>query len=137
MDNRIFFMINKVQRRMLNHADQQCEKSLDTSITQMAALFYIDKHPGCLQKDLGQALGLKKAAITGLLSRMESNGLITRLVCETDSRAMRLQTTTTGLEKMTAAKPMLKDMNQQICEGFTDAEMAVVIRFLNAMLERF
>lgn len=137
MDNRLFFLLNKTQRCLLNRADQVCEESLDTSISQMAALFFIDKHPGCLQKDLGHALGLKKSAITGLLSRMEARSLVQRLACSSDTRAMRLYATPAGQEKVIAAKPLLDHFNQQICADFTEAEIATVIRFLNTMLSRF
>lgn len=71
MDNRLFFLINMVQRRMFNFADKTCEAQLDASVSQMAALLYIAQHPGCVQKEVATALALNKPAVTGLLGRMQ------------------------------------------------------------------
>ncbi|RRD01451.1 MarR family winged helix-turn-helix transcriptional regulator [Amphritea balenae] len=137
MDNRLFFLINMVQRRMFNYADKACEEQLNASVSQMSALLYIAQHPGCFQKEIAAALALNKPAVTGLLGRMESNGLIQRTPSTEDARAMCLYPTESGNAKVEAIKPMITDLNLLIAEGFSDAEIKVVLRFLNTMMQRF
>src|SRR5690606_40671513 len=74
MDKRLFFLLNMAQKKLFRHVDAVCERELDASVTQLAALMLICQQPGCLQKDLAQALELNKSAVTGLIGRMEKNG---------------------------------------------------------------
>lgn len=137
MDNRIFFLINMVQRRMFNFADKTCEEQLDASVSQMAALLYITQHPGCVQKEVATALALNKPAVTGLLGRMQKNELIQRIPSEQDARAVCLFPTAAGSEKVLLMKPMITDLNHLITEGFSEQEIKTVLKFLNTMMERF
>lgn len=137
LDKRLFFLLNMAQRKLFNHVDQVCEEQLDASVTQLAALIYICKHTGCVQKDLTVALGLKKPAVTGLISRMEKNNLLQRKPCADDARAMRLYPTAQGIEKANSLAPYIQQLNQQFEAHFSQDEIATVLKFLNFILKRF
>jgi len=107
------------------------------SVTQVAAMLFIEKNEGCQQKELCAALGLNKPAVTGLVNRMKKNGLLIRKACEEDGRASRLYLTDSAKEKLPAIFPLLKEVNEALCEGFTKEEIEVVIRFLNKLMTRF
>ena len=137
MDKRLFFLMNMAQRNMYNHAEKVCEQQLGYSITQMAAVMFVDNNPGCMQKDVVAGLGLKKSAVTSLLTRVEANGLIRRVVSEEDARVVNLFTTDDGQEKSGKAMPLIADLNQQLTNGFNDEEVEVIARFLNQVRDRF
>jgi DNA-binding MarR family transcriptional regulator len=108
------------QRKLFNYVDKACEDALDTSVTQLAALLYIVKHSGCLQKDLAKALSLNKSAMTGLIVRMEKNELLERFVSDEDARAIKLYPTQKGVQKTLDLMPFIDELNDLFSEDFTD-----------------
>jgi len=125
------------QRKLFNHVDKVCEDEFDASVTQLAALLYIVKHTGCLQKDLANALTLNKSAATGLIVRMEKNGLLERTVNEEDARAIKLFPTACGKQKSLDLIPFIDQLNQTFSDEFSDAEIQTVLKFLNFIIKRF
>jgi DNA-binding MarR family transcriptional regulator len=137
VDKRLFFLLNMAQKKLFKHIDNMCEQELDASITQLAALMYIAKAPGCGQKDLAQALDLNKSAITGLIGRMEKNGLVQRAGSDDDARAVKLWPTPEGINKVERLKPLVDRLNNEFQQEFSAEEIATVLRFFNFILERF
>lgn len=136
-DRRLFFLLNMARHYLFTYAKQTCEKQFDISITQAGALLFIAKHEGCYQKELADALGLKKSAVTGLVTRMENNALISRQVSETDGRATTLHLSSKGKEKVPQILPMIKRVNSELLEDFSEQEIDVILRFLNKIINRF
>jgi DNA-binding MarR family transcriptional regulator len=137
LDKRLFFLLNMAQRKLFNYVDKACEDALDTSVTQLAALLYIVKHSGCLQKDVAKALSLNKSAVTGLIVRMEKNELLERFVSEEDARAIKLYPTPNGVQKTLDLMPFIDELNDLFSEDFTDEEIKTVLKFLNFVIKRF
>lgn len=137
MDKRLFFLLNMAQRKLFNHVDKVCEEALDTSVTQLAALLYILKNEGCLQKDVAKALSLNKSAVTGLIVRMEKNELLERIVSEEDARAIKLYPTPEGTKKTLALMPLIDELNASFSDEFSDEEIQTVLKFLNFIIKRF
>ena len=137
MDKRLFFLLNMAQRKLFNYVDKACEDALDTSVTQLAALLYIVKHSGCLQKDVAKALSLNKSAVTGLIVRMEKNELLERFVSDEDARAIKLYPTPKGVQKTLDLMPFIDELNDLFSEDFTDEEIKTVLKFLNFVIKRF
>jgi len=137
VDKRLFFLLNMAQRKLFNYVDKACEDALDTSVTQLAALLYIVKHSGCLQKDVAKALSLNKSAVTGLIVRMEKNELVERFVSDEDARAIKLYPTPSGVQKTLDLMPFIDELNELFSEDFTDEEIKTVLKFLNFVIKRF
>lgn len=137
LDKRLFFLLNMAQRKLFNYVDKACEDALDTSVTQLAALLYIVKHSGCLQKDVAKALSLNKSAVTGLIVRMEKNELVERFVSDEDARAIKLYPTPSGVQKALDLMPFIDELNELFSEDFTDEEIQTVLKFLNFVIKRF
>lgn len=100
-------------------------------------MFYVAKHPGCQVKALAQALGMEKPGMSGLVQRMEKNNLLSKSPSPEDGRAFSLNLTDNGHEKLQRAMPLVQEMNEVLTEGFSEAEIAVILKFLNRTLERF
>jgi DNA-binding MarR family transcriptional regulator len=125
------------QRKLFNYVDKACEDALDTSVTQLAALLYIVKNSGCLQKDVAKALSLNKSAVTGLIVRMEKNELLERVVSDEDARAIKLYPTPEGVQKTLDLMPFIDELNDLFSEDFTEEEIKTVLKFLNFVIKRF
>lgn len=137
MDKRLFYLFSQAQRKLFRFIDKECEERLGASKTQMAALMFIAKHPGCQQKDLAAELDLNKSAITGLIARMEKNDLVERQLDQQDGRAVRLVATQSGLEKTKGLMPLIAELNTFYQSEFNEDEMAVIYRFLHTTIKKF
>lgn len=136
-DKRLFFLVNMARHHIYNYVDAECHAQLGISVTQAGALLFIAKHEGCYQKSLGNALGLKKPAVTGLVSRMEKNDLILRKACKQDRRASTLFLSDAGKNKIPQIMPLIQKSNDEFLSDFTDTEKAMIFKFLNKIILRF
>lgn len=131
MKPRLFHLVAQARQNLFRSADRVFSTELDVSGTQVVALFAIQNQEGCQLKDLSAQLQLKNSAITGLVGRMEENGLIQRQPCEQDGRSTRLYLSDKGKAVLAQAKPVLARVNNQLTRGFSNDELAVVARFLD------
>ncbi|OBV41280.1 MarR family winged helix-turn-helix transcriptional regulator [Janthinobacterium psychrotolerans] len=127
---RLFNLLSQARQNLFRSADAVFASELGYSGTQVVALFVLKSEEGCQLKDLGRLLQLKNSAVTGLVSRMEENGLIVRRQSALDARAGSLHLSPKGHEVLAAALPVLDSLNAQLKQGFTEEELAVVARFL-------
>lgn len=92
---------------------------------------------GVPMKRLAAALGLGAPALSGLLDRMARDGLVERRPDPADGRAWNIALTPAGRSLRTAAVRSARMLNDRLCEGFDDAELALVARWLEAAGTRF
>jgi DNA-binding MarR family transcriptional regulator len=134
---RLILLLSLAQHRLLKNADAAFKEALGISTTQLGVLFLLQKNPGAMFKDVGDALGINASAITALVSRMEDGGLVRRQPSNDDQRAIHLFATADGLARATAARPILARLNARLTEDFSERELTTIARFLNLILERF
>jgi DNA-binding MarR family transcriptional regulator len=80
--------------------------------------------------ELAAALDLAQSAASGLAARMVDAGLVVRSDEPADRRAARLTLTPVGRRARTEAARRANIANAEMMQGFTDAEMATVVRWL-------
>jgi MarR family transcriptional regulator, organic hydroperoxide resistance regulator len=134
---RLIYMLSLAQHRLLKSADLAFREAAGISTTQLGVLFFLQKSPGALPKDLSDALGVNASAITALIARMEDTGLVRRQPSRDDQRAIHLFATASGLAKAAAARPVLARLNTRLTGDFSERDIETVARFLDAILERF
>jgi DNA-binding MarR family transcriptional regulator len=134
---RLFHLMSLAQHRLLKTTDAVFGETLGITATQLGVLFILEKRPGALPKEVSEALGINKSAITALIDRMEAAKLVRRQPSEDDGREVHLHATPDGLAKSTAARPILARLNSRLTDGFSEREIAIVGRFLQSILERF
>lgn len=127
---RLFNLLSLARLNLFRSADAVFTRELAYSGTQVVALFALQGEEGCQLKDLGRQLQLKNSAVTGLVARMEENGLIVRGQSAMDARAGTLHMSPKGAGVLALALPLLDSLNEQLNAGFSEDELAVVARFL-------
>jgi DNA-binding MarR family transcriptional regulator len=135
--HRLIYKLSLAQHRLLKSADLAFKEAGGISTTQLGVLFFLQKSPGALLKDVSDALGVNASAITALIGRMEHAGLVRRQPSNDDQRAVHLFATTNGLAKAAAARPILARLNARLTGDFNAREIATVARFLETIIERF
>ena len=136
MDRRLFFLLHRAQRALFARAGAELDEALGISVAQLTTLMYVAKHPGCSLTELADLLDLNKSAVTGLVQRMERAGTLVRAPNPEDARGSLLYVTPRGDELRERGRPLIRRLNAELTCGFSEAEMEVVARWLNELVER-
>ena len=135
-DRRLVFLLNVAQRRLQRWVAARMDKDGVTA-TQSGLLFILGQRDGALMGEAGAALDLGPPGISGLVDRMTAAGLIKRRADPDDGRAWRLWLTPVGRAALAQSKAGLAEINAHLAEGFTNAEIDVVARWLTSFQTRF
>ncbi|MEH2622225.1 DNA-binding MarR family transcriptional regulator [Bradyrhizobium sp. AZCC 1719] len=135
-EHRLVFLLNVAQRRLQRWMAARTQNSGVTA-AQSGLLFILGQRDGVLMGEAGAALDLGPPGISGLVDRMTTANLIERRADPDDGRAWRLWLTPGGRAAMAQSKAGLADVNARLTEGFTDAEIDIVARWLSTMQSRF
>lgn len=137
MDRRLFFTMHRAQKAIAAYAAAGLDEHLGVSVAQLTTLMYVSKHSGCSLTALAELLDLNKSAVTGLVQRMERAGTLRRESNPDDGRGSLLFVTPKGEALRERAVPLLRRLNGELTEGFSNDEMEIVYRYLNGLIRRF
>lgn len=131
---RLVYLLNVAQRRLQafiqSHADGQ-------TAARAGVLMALSPEGETPMAHLGRALDLAAPAVSHLVDRASKAGLIRRRPSPEDGRAWLLELTPQGREARADAIKNARALNDRLAEGFTDAELDVVARWLEAISEKF
>jgi len=133
---RLFLLLDRAAHAVRQRLERRARDELGVSMVQVGALFHLIGHDGCLHKELADALGIQPAAVSGLVDRMVAAGLVVRRTCADDGRAQRLHATASGKRIAGKARPVVAAMQAALVAGFSDAEIAIIARFLATAADR-
>ena len=109
-------------------------KSMNVDITPMHAkiLMTIYKSEGKVcQKDLEGPMSCNKSTLSSIISTMEKNGLITREVCELDSRINHLVLTDKGMEMVEFLRKDRKYTDGILEDGISKSERELFMQVID------
>lgn len=92
---------------------------------------------GLTQSELGQKMLVSRANITGLVERLERDGLVSRTSDPEDKRALRVQITARGQELMEAFLPVHNDFVHESLSSLSDSEKGLLMELLAKMKKGF
>jgi DNA-binding MarR family transcriptional regulator len=133
-DRRLIYLLNVAQRRVQRFVAGQRRGATPA---QSGLLFVLGRQDGLLMGEAGAALDLGLPGISGLTERMMEAGLIKKRADPADGRASRLWLTAVGRKALARAKASAADINVRLIDGFTEAEIDIVSRWLKAVQTKF
>ena len=135
-EHRLVFLLTVAQRRLQRWMAARPQANGVTA-AQSGLLFVLGRQDGVLMGEAGAALDLGPPGISGLVDRMTAANLIRRRADPDDGRAWRLWLTPAGRTALAQAKAGLVEVNARLTEGFSEAEIDVVARWLTSLQTRF
>jgi DNA-binding MarR family transcriptional regulator len=135
-DRRLIYLLNVAQRRLQRFVAAQTRAGGVTS-AQSGLLFVLGKRDGVLMGEAGTALDLGPPGISGLAERMVEAGLIEKRTDPDDGRAFRLWLTAAGRKALVRTSAGVAELNARLTEGFSDAEIDIVSRWLTSVQSKF
>lgn len=138
MDDRLLFMLSKVQHRITTHMKKELQRAgLTLSPGQVAILLLLGREKETVMGDLGKGLEMDNAAVSRLADKLETRGLVVRELNPRNRRQMLIRITDAGLEQAATLKRIAMDANNRILSGFTREEIDVYKKVNQAIIDRF
>ncbi|MES2054922.1 MAG: MarR family winged helix-turn-helix transcriptional regulator [Pseudomonadota bacterium] len=131
---RFIYLLNVAQRRV--QAAVQDEGDGATA-ARAGLLMALSPDMGTPMAQLGPILDLGAPALSGLIDRTSRAGLIERCPDPADGRAWIILLTAEGAAARAEAIRGAHALNERLCNGFDDAELAIVARWLEAVRDKF
>jgi len=107
------FLMHDVSRLRRSVFDEFM-KPLGVTRSQWWVLAYLSRHDGMIQSDLAGMLELGKAALGGLIDRLEASGFIMRRPDETDRRVKRIFLSASGTQLIKEMVKRNHDMSERM-----------------------
>jgi len=136
-ERRLFFLLSAGARRVQRWIEAELAGAGGLTQAQSGLLFFLGKEGGALIGEAAEALDVAPSAMTGLVDRMERSGLVERRADPDDGRAQRLYLTDAGRTARAVAVDGLRQLNETLTEGFTEAEVDAIARWLASLRTRF
>ncbi len=133
---RLFHLMQLAHRALFRAADQVLHRELGISTAQQGALFVIAQNDPCHPTSIAKFLDMNKSAVTTLVVRLETAGLVTRSADPNDGRAQLIHLSDKGREVIRLSVPLTREANADLLAGFDKDEIAVIERFLGAVISR-
>jgi DNA-binding MarR family transcriptional regulator len=137
VDRRLIFLLHRAHRAVTARANAAAIAELGVSSAQLGMLYHVAKHPGCTMSDVADLLDLNKSAASGMVQRLERAGLLRREPDPRDGRASRLFVTDKGEAKRVQSLALVRRLTSELTGTFTAAEVEVIYRFLNLIVDRY
>lgn len=109
-------------------ADQMKSAGIDLTSPQFAALSVLKDHPGIDQATLAGLIAHDRPTIGGVVDRLVAKGLVVRRTNPEDRRARMLQLTDAGAEMISRMTPIVREIQDSILPGLTQAERKEFVR---------
>ncbi|WP_134685752.1 MarR family winged helix-turn-helix transcriptional regulator [Brevibacillus migulae] len=118
------FLASKTYQRLSQLAKPKLSK-LGITTTQCALLHVLWEQDGLKGIELGERLRIDGATITGMLDRLEQNGIIERRPDSRDRRINLIFLTEQGKELEGPVKLIMKEVEDDVLNGFSEQEVAL------------
>ena len=130
----MIYLLNVAQRRVQRFVAGQRRGATPA---QSGLLFVLGRQDGLSMGEAAAALDVGLPGISALAERMADAGLIARRADPADGRASRLWLTAAGRKELSRAKTGAADINARLMDGFSEAEIDIVSRWLKAVQTKF
>lgn len=129
-DQRLGFLMHDVSR-LRRVVFDNLMKPLGVTRSQWWVLAYLSRHDGMAQSDLANMLELGKAALGGIIDRLEVSGFIIRNPDPVDRRIKRVFLTSLGKQTIKEMRGMSHEMSEDILLGLDNEERILLAAMLN------
>lgn len=110
-------------------------ESIELTSVQSDAFIATLRNPGITANELKEELQLSQSTVAGIISRLESKGLIKKTIDEDDARKSILTPTEQGMKLEEPLKEIALDTQQSLVEGMNREEQKEFTRLLQIALD--
>ncbi|MDH6239919.1 MarR family winged helix-turn-helix transcriptional regulator [Aurantimicrobium minutum] len=127
------FLLRRAQQKHV--ATWQETISGDTTSVQYNILAVLNRRPGSAQKELCEELDIDRSTIADVCTRMEKNGLVTRVPAEDDRRRNVLELTELGQRELARLRPLVEEVQRGLTSPLSAEEHQELRRLLAKLVD--
>jgi len=131
-DQRLGFLMHDVSR-LRRIVFDEFMKPLGVTRSQWWVLAYLSRHDGMIQSDLANVLDLGKAALGGLIDRLESSALIDRRSDGTDRRVKRVYLSSKGAQTVKEMRIRSHVMSERVLQDMSSEDRQLLANMLSSV----
>jgi DNA-binding MarR family transcriptional regulator len=105
-------------------------KPMAMTRSQWWILAHLSRHDGMIQSDLANVLDIGKAALGGLIDRLEASEFIARRPDDSDRRVKRIYLNLKGTQIIAEMRVRSHEMSERILEGLDTASRLALVDML-------
>jgi MarR family transcriptional regulator for hemolysin len=128
-DSRLGFLMHDVSRLRRSVFDEFM-KPMAMTRSQWWILAHLSRHDGMIQSDLANVLDIGKAALGGLIDRLEASEFIARRPDDSDRRVKRIYLNLKGTQIIAEMRVRSHEMSERILEGLDTASRLALVDML-------
>jgi DNA-binding MarR family transcriptional regulator len=128
----------RAHARVIRALEAELDASQDLALTDYDILVQLATAPDrrLRMSELADALLLSRSGVTRLVDRLVTDGLIERVVCDTDRRGQWASLTAAGRQRLRAATPThLGGVAEHFLDRLSDDDLAALQRMLEPIAE--
>jgi DNA-binding MarR family transcriptional regulator len=133
-DQRLGFLMHDVSRLRRSVFDEFM-KPMALTRSQWWILAHLSRNDGMIQSDLANVLDLGKAALGGLIDRLEASSFIERRSDDNDRRVKRIFLTAKGTQIIAEMRTHSHNMSERILQGLDTTSRQSLVDML-ALVKR-
>ena len=126
----LLYHIGKLENLLIN----QKLASINLLMSHAHVLRYIQKHPGCIQKEVADYLFYQPASFTNVVKLLEKRNMIERRPDPTNSLKKQLFLLPAGKEVLDQVNDAFDDVNKLV--GTVDSETSLKLERISTNLEK-
>lgn len=137
---RLGMRLNRLSNRLRTAMDQRFMRKYGLTAQQTRTILFLYRkthreNVEVNQRDLESFLGLKSPTVTGVLKRLEENGMIKRTVSQKDGRVKILKLTRRGTQVHEGLSEQFDFSEKMLMQGFEEAELRTLLGYLDRLEE--
>ena len=123
-DDRLIYLIFTAQQKLRTYMKNvMMKENVRVTTAQAGILFLLKQKSGQSMSEMSQLLSIDNSTLTGLVDRLERAGFVRRNSNPGDRRTLNLDITEAGIRELERAKAVIRRINEEIKEGFSEQEM--------------
>ncbi len=137
-DDRLIYLLSVAQQALKDHTNRAlADKGGRVTLAQAAILFLLGEKDGRYMSEMGQVIAVDKSAMTRLVDRLEKAGLVKRQIDPENRRAISILLTAAGRQEAAGALTVIKRINEEIKEDYSQTEIATFKKVLQGLLLKY
>lgn len=128
------FLLSVSQHKVFKYYSKLLEEA-DLTPAQAGILNRVFEQEKITPKEIGQLLVLEAPTVSGILNKMQAQGLITRMTDETNRRIVWVEATTQGKSLQHEIEKAMTTLNQEVLKEFTPIEQKTIKVLLAKLIQ--
>lgn len=121
--------------KIMNDAFNNVVLKYGLTRSQCIAMYYINSAGSTNQKDLAKQMNIRESTMTGLLYRMERDGLIERKPDKEDMRRKSISLSKKGVEELDNISHVSEEFIKEATDKIDDESIGIFNKVLDKMVE--